>query len=123
MSLDTTIPPLALTLIAKYGKTITYTRVTQGAYDPATGLTSAGAAATTMKALVEDYQKQADGAAFVNGLVLEGDKKITAASKSFTAVPVPGDRVTVETNVLTVKNVKTTYAGEVAALYELHVRT
>lgn len=117
-----TMPATALRLLTKYGKTLTYTGVTQGAYDPATGSTSTTETVLQMKGLVEDYQRQADGAAFVNGLVLEGDKKITVAGSAFSTAPAPGDKVAFDGNVLTIKNVKATFAGEVPALFELHAR-
>jgi hypothetical protein len=118
-----TMPATALRLLTKYGKSVTFTRVTQGAYDPATSTAPTTTTSTAVKALVEDYNKQTDGAAFVNGLVLEGDKKVTVAATALGFTPTPGDQVGFDGGVLTVKNVKATFAGEVAATYELHVRT
>ncbi|MFZ6655934.1 hypothetical protein [Undibacterium sp. TJN19] len=101
---------------------MTHINVDQGAYDPTTGSAATNEASTSLKGLVEDYNRQSDGAAFVSGLVLEGDKKITIAAAALTVVPAPGDRITFDTSDMTIKNVKTTFAGDLPALYELHAR-
>jgi len=122
MSFSTKAVATALRLITKYGKKINFTVVTQTAYDPTTGAAGTTEVMTAIKGLVSDYNKMADGAAFVSGLVQEGDKKITLAGASLLVVPKPSDKVSFDTSVMTVLNVKATFAGEVAALYELHVR-
>lgn len=123
MSFDTKMVALAMRLITKRGQTIVYTRVTQGVYDPATGAATTTTASYTVKGLASDFNRAQDGMAFMSGLVLEGDKKITIPSAALTFVPTPGDRVSFDGFNMTVQTVKSTSAGELTALYDMRVRT
>ena len=124
MSFDTNMVALALRLINKRGQTITYTRIVQGAYDTTTGAAAAAVQTTyTLKALADDYTRMSDGLAFLAGLILEGDKKITIPAAALTFTPMPGDRVTFGGFTRTVQSVKSTSAGELTAIFELRVRS
>lgn len=123
MTFDATMAATALRLINKRGKTLVYSRITQGAYDPATGSASTTTTTATIKALVQDFNRASDGLAFMAGLIQEGDKRITIAAQSLPYQPLPGDRVTFDTSTMSVQSVKATFAGELAATFELRVRT
>ena len=123
MSFDSSMAATALWLINKRGKTVTFYRVTQGAYDPATGLAIATESAITIKALVQDFSRASDGFAFASGLVIDGDKRLSVAASSLSFAPMPGDKVTVDGNIYTVQDVKTTFAGELPVLYDMRGRT
>ena len=123
MSFDANMVALALKLITKRGQTITYSKITQGAYDPATGAATTTQVDTVIKALCSDFSRASDGLAFLSGLVLEGDKRVQFAAASLTSPPLPGDRVAFEGFVMTVKTVKSVSAGELTAMFDLRVRT
>lgn len=123
MSFDLKMVALALRLINKRGQTITYTKITSGAYDPATGTASGGQTSFVIKALADDFNRASDGLAFLGGLVLEGDKRIRFAAAALTFAPLPGDRVAFDGFVMSVQSVKSVSAGELTALYDLRVRT
>jgi len=117
-ALDATLRPLAVELIAEYGKSITLTRVAaSGSYDPATASISETSTPETIKAIVEDYK----GYEFANGLILTGDKKLTVAASGLTA-PNVGSTVTIDSVIFTIVSVKTEMSGELAALYYIQAR-
>jgi len=123
MTFDANMAALALKLITKRGKTLVFSRIVQLPYDPSTGTASTTTTTTTIKALVQDYSRASDGLAFLGGLVLEGDKRVTIAASSLTAQPLPGDRVAFDTFTMSVQSVKVTFAGELPVTYECRVRT
>ena len=123
MSFDTKMANMALRLINKRGQTITYSKITAGTYDPATGSASGSQADFVIKALADDFSRATDGLAFLGGLVLEGDKRIRFAASAINFVPLPGDRVSFENFTMSVQSVKSTSAGELVVLYDLRVRT
>ena len=114
---------LALKLINLRGQTITYTRTVQGAYDTSTGAATATTTSQTFKALAQDFNRAQDGMAFLSGLILEGDKKITIAADSISFTPQAGDRVQFDGFEMTVQSMKQVSSGESAVVYELRVRT
>ena len=122
MSFDTRMVALALRMINLRGQTIAYTQTIQGAYNPSTGSASTTSTVLTCKALCSDFSRASDGLAFLSGLVLEGDKKITIAADSLPFQPLPGDRVQFDTFNMTVQSVKQESAGELAVTYDLRVR-
>lgn len=117
--LDADIGPLALELIDEFGKPISYARVTKLGYNPATGTAGGYEDFFPVKAIVEEY----NGQSFVVGLVERGDKKLTVAAQAFTdGLPTANDRVELDNEFYSVVGVKTTYSGELPALFELQVR-
>jgi hypothetical protein len=122
MTLDVRARATALRLIVKYGKTLAYTAISDGVYDPATASTAPAATTYTVKAVVEDYAYRTAGAGFVSGLIRDGDKQITLAAQGLGFVPQSGDRVLVDGTVYTSRNVKATYSGEQVAIYVIHGR-
>jgi hypothetical protein len=122
MTLDITARALALRLIAKNGKSITYIDVIDGVYDPATGSAAPTETSYQLKGIVEDYSYRSAGAGFAAGLVREGDKHITIAASGLVFTPQAGDRVTVDGTTYAALNVKAVYSGELVAIYEVHGR-
>ncbi len=117
--LDADLGPLALELIAEFGKLISYARVTNLDYNPATATAGGYEDAVDVKAIIEEY----NGHSFVSGLIERGDKKVTVAAQSFPdGAPTANDRTVIDDTTYIVVGVKTTYSGELAALYELQVR-
>ena len=124
--LDTTIPPLALKMLNKYGKQITITTNTLGAYDVSTGAPATSVAVSqTVAASIEEY---ADNLRFLgdkampNSSIVEGDKKASIAAQGLTFVPNVGDTATIGADGFSIIGVGTMWSGELAAMYVLHVR-
>ena len=117
---DTRARATALRMIAKYGKAITFTSITAGSYDPATGAATPTSAAVTIKAVVDDYSA---GAIFqAGGMILSGDKKFTIAASALTTKPKPGDTITLDSVVFALTRITETWSGEQIALYECQGR-
>jgi len=118
MTLDTKARNTANKMIAKFGKSITLTRVTEGSYDPTTGEMAASTNSTaTLSALIQDYKPFE----YVSGAIESGDRQVTIAALDAT-IPNIGDTITIDALVYSVISVKTVWSGELAALYELQVR-
>lgn len=118
MTLDVSARASALRLIDKFGASVTYTKVTAGAYNPATGSSTPTTAASAVKAVAEVYS----GNKFFDNLITAGDRKFTCPASSFTVDPKPGDTITFESVVYTIVAVKPVYGGELAAIYEIAAR-
>lgn len=103
--------------IKKYGKSITLTRVTQGAYDPATGTRVLTSVDEFVSVVVEEYK----GYDFANGLAQQGDKKLTLAAFGVT-VPTLSDKVTIDGIRFTIVQIQTIYSGNDACLYIIQAR-
>lgn len=118
-ALDITLRPLAAALMERFGKTVTHVSVgTAVSYNPATGAASQSQTPAEVKAVVED----ARGAQFAENLVQAGDKQISAAAAAFTAAPKPGDAFAVDASRYSVVQVRTTYSGDLPALYQVLAR-
>lgn len=122
MTLDARARATAARLMAKYAKSVTYTSMVAGAYNPATGTVTQTETAYPIKALIEDFGFRNAGAGFVLGLIREGDKQITIAALGLAFVPQTGDKVTSDGVTYTATNIKATYSGELVALYIVHGR-
>ena len=118
-ALDKTARRAALSLIAKYGKSITLTTVTAGAYNPSTGVSTPTEVAATVKAIIEEY----NGWAIANNLVEAGDKKVSIAASALAARPSPTDKLTIDGKIYTIVSVKAYSSGTQDALYELQARS
>lgn len=118
-TLDDKLRPLASNLIDKFGKTVTLTTQSAGTYDPATRTTTITPTSVTPKAVIEEYTA---GQMFAgDGLILAGDKRLTFAAADITR-PEPGDTVTIDSVVWTIKAVQETWSGEQVAIYVVQVR-
>lgn len=120
-ALDTKFRALSNRLIDKYGKSVTLTSVTNGAYNPATGTSAKTTATSTVKAIVEDYSLHSSGVGFQTGLIKAGDKKVTIAALGITK-PKPSDTVTIDAVVWNIVRVVETWSGEQIAVYECQLR-
>lgn len=116
-ALDAEIGPLAVELIAEFGKALTLIRVSEGAYDTATGLTTNTEASETVNGILEDYKPYE----LANGLALTGDKKATVAASGLT-IPALTDGLTIDGVRYSLVSVGTIYSGELPALYILQGR-
>ena len=121
MTLDVKARALALRLIGKFGKSVTYTTVATGSYSPATGAVALSEVAYIIKAVIELFGRHY-GDGFMTGLVLEGDRKISFAAQGLAFVPKPGDKVTFDGDTFTALAVSPVYSGELVALYAVHGR-
>lgn len=120
-SLDTKFRKLATDLIAKNGKSVTYTSITAGGYNPASGSSGSTAIAVTVKVLVEDYSLHSSGAGFSTGLILSGDKKFSIAAVGLTK-PKPGDTITLDGVIFIIVRVTETWSGELISIFECQAR-
>jgi len=100
------------------GASVTYTSVTPGTYDTATGAATPGTSTETVDAIIEDFK----GLSLMSGLIQIGDKKVSIAAASLTVTPKPADRITVGAVAYTVERVMDEQAGGVAILHVLHCR-
>jgi hypothetical protein len=118
MTLAAIFRPLATRLLRELsGLQVTYKRVTEGAYDPATSLSTPTEANSTVYAY----------AATPNPLMLQaGVQKsdivvyLSAAELGFK--PEPGDKITYESSDWTIVDVEFVSAGTLDALYTVTVR-
>lgn len=116
-ALDAVARKVSSQLITKFGATITLTRVTEGVYDPSTGSTTNTETPETIIGVVDEY-KSYD---FVNGLAVEGDKKVICACQDV-AQPNLGDKLTVGGITYSILQIQSTTSGEQDALYTLQAR-
>lgn len=117
------LPTLARDKIDKYGGTCGFASTGTTAYDPTTSknVPVGGQSQAGLKCLVEDMK----GQTFKSNLVVAGDKKLTIAALAIVVMPKPGDKFTLPDGVFQVApgdSVKTTYAGNIAVLYEVQAR-
>ena|SRR3990167_9921084 len=111
MSVSTVVLLQAQKQIDAYGKTVTLTRVVQGAYDTATGVAINTSSAESVKAIVEDYKGRE-----IQDSIQVGDKKLTFAAKDFIK-PSPLSKVTIDSETFAIVAVQTIYIQSFAALY------
>jgi hypothetical protein len=115
MSYDYTgITSSATALITKFGKSYTFTRTTDGSYDPATGSTSPTTATFTKYACVFDYSEQ-DRA---NSAILENDRRMLVESGDYLV----GDKVTIGSDAYQVINVSPISPSDSVVAANLQVR-
>jgi len=84
-------------MIEKFGQSYTFTRVTDGAYNPATGKTSTSSATYTKNACVFDYSE----ADLAEGTILRGDRRLLVESGEYQV----GDTVAIGSDVYRVVSV------------------
>lgn len=116
-ALDAEIGLIAVDLISEFGKALTLIRVTEGAYDRATGTSMPSEASETVNGVLEDYKPYE----LANGLAVTGDKKITVAASGL-IIPALTDGITIDAVRYSIVTVGTIYSGELPALYILQGR-
>lgn len=117
-ALDQKFRPLATRLIAKLGAAITYTVVTAGTYNEATGEVLNTETSVSTYATIA----AADAASFEGGTILAGDKKFTIPAEALTA-PKAGDKITIGGVIHKVIDVREIWSGEQIAAYVIQGRT
>lgn len=121
--LDGELPEVVLALIDEFGADVTYNRVSNGVYDPATSKAAKIVGpAQAKKAIPEDYSGQEYRSGVAAGLIKDGDKKFLVAAMAFDPAPSSGDFIGFNGSEFTVMNVKATYTGQLAAMYEIQGR-
>lgn len=115
---DLGVAAIVAEVMGDLGPEVTLSTVTQGAYDPATGVATTSTTSLTVTAVVEDFR----GIELLNGLVEVGDKKVSIAGAPLAAAPTPGDTVLIDATSYTVISVQTVKPGVEAILYVLQCR-
>lgn len=118
MTLDATARRAATKLIGQFGRSITLTTVTAGAYNPATGTAANTTSSVSVKAILEDY----NGFEIANELAVAGDKKVTVSAADLASAPKPVDTLTIDGQVFTIVGVKAVSSGALNALYIIQAR-
>ena len=104
----------ATRLITEYGKEYTFTRTTDGTYNPATGTASTTTETFAKNALVLEYNARD----LANGAILRGDRRMLAEAYSFEV----GDKVDIASDTYQVVNVSETAPGGDIIVTNLQVR-
>lgn len=115
---------VALELITEFGQAGTISDVTPGTYDPATGETTGDTPITqTAQMILLDYSLQESGAKYNEGTqVLAGDKKILIAAQGLAWAPMMTSRITADSAVWQVVNIKVSNPAGTPLVYEIHGR-
>ena len=107
----------ALRLLTQYGEAVSFSRVSEGAYNASTGSTAAGSTTNfSGYGLPVDY----DNAEMAETFIQKGDIKLYVNAVS--TVPAPGDAVTVDSVAYRVINVRKYSISSENVLYELQIR-
>lgn len=115
---------VALELITEFGLAGTISDVTPGTYDPESG-TGTGDTPISQPAqmILLDYTLQESGAKYNEGTqVLAGDKKILIAAQGLAWAPMMTSRVTADSAVWQVVNIKVSNPAGTPLVYEIHGR-
>jgi len=113
MTLDATFRPLATNLLRKFGRSCTFTRVTEGDYDPATGTTTN----TETTSTVYTYQSSPNDNQLASGQYQAGQSIFLLSAAELGFEPRPNDKITAGTSWAIVR-VSRTSSGQSDALYE-----
>ena len=107
----------AQNLVDRYGATVIFTRVVEGAYDTTTGAAATTTTTASVKGVLDNYI----GVQMQFGVEI-GDKRIWVAGAALNFVPQPGDTVTADgATWVVVKADKVNPDGNVY-LYDVQVR-
>jgi hypothetical protein len=117
MTLDTVARNTAQRLLGKFGKTCTLKRVTEGAYDTATGTASTTETSYSVKA----YLDQPNSQDLAGGLVTQTDEVAIFAALGLAIEPTLLDKLTVDGTDRTIKMVSRVWSGEQVALWRVGV--
>lgn len=112
-ALDTKFRSLSSSLLAKFGKSITYRRVTVGVGPQPTNTT----ADTTIKAMIVGARLQPTE----GSLTLVDGKKVIVAASDLAFEPSPTDKLVIDGVVQQTVSVKAIWSGELVAAYEILV--
>ena len=123
--LDAPLRKVSLDLIAKFGKsmTLTFLSNTAGSYDPETRTPTAGSPVTaSVKGIMEPMGLIGAKGNVQNDGVMAGDQKVTIAAAGLAAVPQSDDTITIDSVTYRIVYVDPIYGGDLPVLHELHVR-
>jgi hypothetical protein len=104
-------------LIGVAGETMTYKRVTHGAFNTATLQSAPSAQSHTIKASVRQYRAREIG-----GLVQQGDREVRIAAADLSFTPRPDDQVVIGGKTYQVVLVNTRSPFDEAAIHIVQVR-
>lgn len=117
MSFYSDMQQTANSMLSEFGQSVTITRKTSGAYDPAFGSVTITTTTQTGTGAIFDY-----GDRDINGtLVLQGDKKLLLSQIGIDDIEV-NDTVTLGSNTYTVTNVKTLDPAGTNVMFVCNVR-
>lgn len=108
---------ISLELIREFGEAITFTRVTEGTYNPATGATDTGTTTTfTGYGVPDNYSNNQ-----ISERVIAESDSILYVNPT-TIAPLPGDNVTVDSITYKIITVNKTTINSENVLYTLQIR-
>lgn len=116
-TLDTSGQKTASRLLAKYGKDMALKTAGAGIYDPATGEVSSAGVITEFKGII----RAPEGTDISNGFALTTDRIVTLQAAGLLAYPIPNDKVMIDADEYTVKQVREQWSGEKIVLFDLVV--
>lgn len=117
MSFYASMQGTALSLLTKFGQTVTHTIRTAGTYDPTTGAVTVTETSQSVNVALFDF-----GAEEIDGMiVIAGDKRAYIASSGVTA-PKVDDTLSVGGVVWTIKRVTDTNPAGTSIMYDVQVR-
>lgn len=110
-------------LLTDKGQTVTATRVTEGAYDPATGTATNAETNYSVKAVILPYKRAAIAS---SDLIQQGDMKLLVSPLQTSGPAMielkPQDKVTVNSEVWVIVNVKPLYPNGTLVFQECQIR-
>ena len=120
-AMDEKFIPMALRMIEKFGKTVEIKIYPDAVYGPTTGETAVGGYVRYVKKIIPPYpyeQKYIDG-----DIVQQGDLQTGIAGSGLGFTPEPGlTKITIDTLVWNIVNMKPIYSGEQIAMFQLQLR-
>jgi hypothetical protein len=117
--LDATLPAQVVSILATYGKDITFV-IKSKTYDPATGLTTLG---TPTNHVLKGSPPYPYSRKFVDGDTVRAEDCMTIIKGDGLAfTPVPGMQVTFDGQTWTSVSVRPYYSGELVAAWEVQLR-
>lgn len=113
MTLDGTFRPLATKLLTKFGKSATFTRVTEGEYDPSTGTVTN----TETTSDIHTYQNSPNDTQLASGQYTLNSAIFLVSAQELGFTPGINDKITTG-SVWTIERVRKYSSGQSDALYE-----
>lgn len=115
MTLDSTFRPLATKLLGKFGRPVTYKRLTVGAYDPALGESTN----TLTDYSVNGFMSERNLGQLENGQNYTFARVIYISAEALGFEPAADDRILVGSDLYTVQSYRFYSSGAQDALYEI----
>ena len=116
--LDASARLMAQRMIDRYGKPITFTKITRGTYNPATSSSASTTASQTVKAYLSSPSKQQ----LERGVLATSQVALIAATSLTIGDPVTGDTFTVDGKGMTVGWTDKLWSGEQIALWTIELK-